>query len=104
MCSQIDLTSNIGKKENKDYCNFCKDGGTLICCDHCPSSYHIKKCLKSYCKKFNLNYESPPEDNSDEEMDDAAWYWPKCKPKIDKLNKDQREKLERRLLKEREEQ
>ena len=38
------------------------------------------------------------------EMDDAAWYCPKCKPKIDKLNKDQREKLERRLLKEREEQ
>lgn len=37
-----------GEKEEEDdhmeYCRVCKDGGELLCCDACISSYHIH-CL-----------------------------------------------------------
>ena len=30
--------------DNEDFCLRCWDGGSLICCDICPASYH-SKCL-----------------------------------------------------------
>ena len=30
--------------EHADYCFICKDGGQLLCCDHCPLAYHLN-CL-----------------------------------------------------------
>ncbi len=29
---------------HQEFCNWCKDGGDLICCEKCPLSYHIE-CL-----------------------------------------------------------
>lgn len=27
--------------EHADFCHLCKDGGELLCCDHCPLAYHL---------------------------------------------------------------
>ena len=55
------------KKENRELCAICRDGGELILCDNCPRSFHLK-CLK-------LKEEDIPEGN---------WYCPRCHPKIQK--------------------
>ena len=30
--------------EHMEFCRVCKEGGELLCCDSCPSSYHLKCC------------------------------------------------------------
>ena len=72
----------------------CKDGGELICCDNCPRSFHIEKCLIRYCTKNKLPYEQPPE------SEDADWFCPKCKPVVDKRTKELAEKRNRAEAKE----
>ncbi|XP_076158076.1 chromodomain-helicase-DNA-binding protein 4a [Alosa pseudoharengus] len=44
-----------------EYCRVCKDGGELLCCDSCPSSYHIH-CL------------NPPLP----EIPNGEWICPRC--------------------------
>ena len=47
--------------EHMEFCRICKEGGELLCCDSCPSSYHLKCC------------EPPLEDVPDDE-----WTCPRC--------------------------
>ena len=47
--------------EHMEFCRVCKDGGDLLCCDSCPSAYHLK-CL------------DPPLDEPPEE----SWTCPRC--------------------------
>ncbi|XP_041868076.1 chromodomain-helicase-DNA-binding protein 4a [Melanotaenia boesemani] len=55
----------IGETEEDDhhmeFCRVCKDGGELLCCDSCPSSYHIH-CL------------NPPLP----EIPNGEWICPRC--------------------------
>ena len=44
-----------------EYCRVCRDGGELLCCDRCPSSYHMH-CLIPPMTII-------PEDD---------WYCPRC--------------------------
>ena len=48
-------------KGNLEYCRICKDGGDLLCCDTCPSSYH------AYCLSPAL-----------EEVPEGEWNCPRC--------------------------
>merc|ERR1712156_610409 len=47
--------------EHMEFCRVCKEGGELLCCDSCPSSYHLKCC-------------DPPLD----EVPDGPWTCPRC--------------------------
>lgn len=44
-----------------EFCRVCKDGGELLCCDACPSSYHLH-CL------------NPPLP----EIPNGEWLCPRC--------------------------
>jgi hypothetical protein len=43
-------------KVNREICNKCKEGGSLILCDNCPRSFHLK-CLG--LKKIDIPEEQP---------------------------------------------
>uniref|UniRef100_A0A8C7YE61 Chromodomain helicase DNA binding protein 4 n=1 Tax=Oryzias sinensis TaxID=183150 RepID=A0A8C7YE61_9TELE len=51
-----------GYDHHIEFCRVCKDGGELLCCDTCPSSYHIH-CL------------NPPLP----EIPNGEWICPRCK-------------------------
>lgn len=55
---------DVGEMEDDhhmEFCRVCKDGGELLCCDSCPSSYHIH-CL------------NPPLP----EIPNGEWICPRC--------------------------
>ena len=47
--------------EHMEFCRVCKEGGELLCCDSCPSSYHLACC------------EPPLKD-----VPDGNWTCPRC--------------------------
>lgn len=34
--------SKTGKVPNHEYCDSCKEGGDLLCCDRCPAAFHFQ--------------------------------------------------------------
>ncbi|XP_056892928.1 chromodomain-helicase-DNA-binding protein 4-like isoform X2 [Takifugu flavidus] len=59
-----DDNGDVGEMEDDhhmEFCRVCKDGGELLCCDSCPSSYHIH-CL------------NPPLP----EIPNGEWICPRC--------------------------
>ncbi len=39
------------KDGNADTCCLCNQGGSLLCCDHCPASYHMR-CIGEQAKSL----------------------------------------------------
>ncbi|XP_016402428.1 PHD finger protein 12-like, partial [Sinocyclocheilus rhinocerous] len=31
-----------GRASNHDTCDSCREGGDLLCCDHCPAAFHLQ--------------------------------------------------------------
>ncbi|KAE9225767.1 hypothetical protein PF005_g5380 [Phytophthora fragariae] len=62
---------------NRWYCNICKDGGELLCCDRCPRAFHMS-CLGM----------------SDDMIPDSEWYCKMCTECLDRrrLKKESKEK------------
>nr|XP_022920413.1 PHD finger protein 12 isoform X2 [Onthophagus taurus] len=58
-----------GRGHNHDSCDACSEGGELICCDKCPSSFH-------------LQCHDPPLDVSD--IPTGQWLCQSCRYKIDR--------------------
>lgn len=44
---------------NNDYCEVCKGGGELVCCDFCECAYHGLKCLNARAEDLPDPYECP---------------------------------------------
>lgn len=62
---------------NRWYCNICKDGGELLCCDRCPRAFHMN-CLGM----------------SEDMIPDSEWYCKMCSECLDRrrLKKESKEK------------
>nr|XP_001919955.4 PHD finger protein 12 [Danio rerio] len=37
-------TRRSGRATNHDICDSCREGGDLLCCDHCPAAFHLQCC------------------------------------------------------------
>lgn len=58
------LASQIPTDDNNEVCEYCNDGGDLLCCDGCPGCFHL------YC--INPPLTEPPE---------GEWYCSVCRDK-----------------------
>ncbi|TMW60247.1 hypothetical protein Poli38472_000289 [Pythium oligandrum] len=81
--ASADDTDEGWSDHNRWYCNICKDGGELLCCDRCPRAFHMV-CL------------GMPDDS----IPDTEWFCKMCSECLDRrrVKKESREKA--RLLRE----
>ncbi|XP_033628339.1 PHD finger protein 12-like isoform X1 [Asterias rubens] len=52
-----------GRAINHDNCDSCREGGDLLCCDRCPSAFHLQCCNPPLC---------------DEDLPPGEWLCHKC--------------------------
>ncbi|ETW05012.1 hypothetical protein H310_04070 [Aphanomyces invadans] len=60
-----------GSDHNRWYCNICKDGGELLCCDRCPRAFHTA-CLSM--------------DPDDIPRPDSSWFCKLCSDTLERRN------------------
>ncbi|KAG3036640.1 hypothetical protein PC123_g482 [Phytophthora cactorum] len=68
---------------NRWYCNICKDGGELLCCDRCPRAFHMT-CLGM----------------SDDMIPDSEWYCKMCSECLDRRRMKKESKEKARVMRE----
>ncbi|XP_014052184.1 PHD finger protein 12 [Salmo salar] len=42
----------VGRATNHDTCDSCREGGDLLCCDHCPAAFHLQCCNPPLSKEM----------------------------------------------------
>lgn len=62
--SILSRQTKTGKTPNHEYCDSCREGGDLLCCDRCPNAFH-------------LQCHDPPLD--EEDVPQGEWACRKCK-------------------------
>ncbi|KAI1293788.1 PHD finger protein 12 [Halotydeus destructor] len=40
--SQLAANGDIGPWSNHEFCDFCHEGGDVLCCDRCPAAFHLQ--------------------------------------------------------------
>ncbi|KAL7693760.1 putative Zinc finger, FYVE/PHD-type, Zinc finger, RING/FYVE/PHD-type, methyltransferase, trithorax [Plasmopara halstedii] len=68
---------------NRWYCNICKDGGELLCCDRCPRAFHMS-CLGM----------------SDDMIPTSEWYCKMCSECLDRRRQKKESKEKARVMRE----
>ncbi|KAF0687140.1 Aste57867_21111 [Aphanomyces stellatus] len=76
-----------GGDHNRWYCNICKDGGELLCCDRCPRAFHTA-CLSM--------------DPDDIPRPDSSWYCKLCSDTLDRRKAKRDVKDQKRMKREEE--
>ncbi|CAK4207551.1 unnamed protein product [Aphanomyces euteiches] len=76
-----------GGDHNRWYCNICKDGGELLCCDRCPRAFHTA-CLSM--------------DPDDVPRPDSSWFCKLCTDTLERRKAKREVKDQRRLKREEE--
>ncbi|KAG6972098.1 hypothetical protein JG687_00001666 [Phytophthora cactorum] len=64
---------------NRWYCNICKDGGELLCCDRCPRAFHM---------------------TCDDMIPDSEWYCKMCSECLDRRRMKKESKEKARVMRE----
>lgn len=61
---QPNKSKSNGRLHNNAFCDYCVEGGNLLCCDKCPVAFHLK------CNEPPLNEEDVPP---------GEWLCPRCR-------------------------
>ncbi|XP_050544888.1 uncharacterized protein LOC126907566 isoform X2 [Daktulosphaira vitifoliae] len=84
--SNVTYYRQPGKEHNHDFCDACREGGDIVCCDRCPRSYHITchippltklpdgewLCRKCFINNKEPMYEVPLNNYDKTESDDDS--------------------------------
>ena len=75
--------TKTGKAPNHEYCDSCREGGDLLCCDRCPNAFHLqcqsvtsRHFLASFANRLIFQSSDPPLD--EEDVPQGEWLCRKC--------------------------
>ncbi|XP_022758254.1 uncharacterized protein LOC111305208 isoform X2 [Durio zibethinus] len=83
-CKGFHFVDFGGEDPNDDTCGICGDGGDLICCDSCPSTFH-QSCLDIQAFPSDHQPCIQPMDAFDDDSSSASFCGKRCKELFERL-------------------